>query len=167
MNKLLFAKPEKIVKVKKGLKPGRKPLLPRSKNPRKTAHDRAWKAISLYVRFSNADYRGLARCFTCDVVLPYKEADCGHYLHGDNMDFYEDNLHPQCTHCNKYLSGNGAIYGARMVKLYGQEIVDELIRLKGQPRSYGIAELLELEAKYKAKLRDFKMESHLVMEDSA
>lgn len=151
---MMFPKPEKIVKEKKPLRRGRKSLLPRSKNPRRTAHKRAWDAISLYIRLSNADWNGMARCFTCDVVRHYKEMDCGHFLHGDNMDFIEENLHVQCDRCNRHLSGNGIEYTLRMIRLYGQEVVDELMRLKGQPRKYTLAEFLEIEAVYKDKLSD-------------
>lgn len=143
----MFPKPEK--KIKKPKKLGRK-----SKNPRKTAHVRAWDALSLFIRTSNADENGNVKCFTCDAVWPYKEIQAGHFIHGDNMDFIEENIHPQCVRCNKYLSGNGIEYTVRMIKLYGQEFTEQLVLKKYQIVKYGIQDFRDLEAKYKEKLNN-------------
>jgi hypothetical protein len=140
------------LKAKTRLKPEKKKLLPRSKNPRKTAKNRAWDAFSLWVRLSNADINGMVKCFTCDKVAHYKEMDAGHFIHRDALDFNEYNVNVQCTSCNRYLSGNGVEYAVRMMRLYGVEVVEELMRLKNIPISYGIGELLEIEKKYKEKI---------------
>lgn len=143
----MFPKPTK--KLKKPKKLGRK-----SKNPHKRAHDRAWDAISLYIRMSNADINGNVKCFTCDKAWHYKEIDAGHFLHGNNMDFIEENIHPQCTACNRYRSGNAIEYTVRMIKLYGNEFVEELIVKKHQINKYGIQDLRDLEIKYKELLNN-------------
>lgn len=159
----MFPKPirkEKIrkpLKAKTPLKSGRKKLLPRSKNPRKTAKARAWGAISLYTRMKNADPFGNALCFTCDIVRHYKELDAGHFIHGDNMDFIEDNLHPQCDTCNRHKSGNGVEYTMRMIKMYGIEYVEELQSKRHIAVKYGIADFLEIEARYKEKIKGLSL----------
>jgi hypothetical protein len=144
---IMFPKPEPRVKTKKRI--GRV-----SKNPRKTAHRRAWSALSLYVRLSNADTNGNVKCFTCDAVVPYKEAQAGHFIHGDNMDFVKYNINPQCVRCNKYLSGNLIEYSLRMIRLYGQEVVEDLMRKKYEIVKYRIQDFRDLEAVYMEKLHE-------------
>jgi hypothetical protein len=166
MQELMFPKPVKEERIRKPLrartplkaktrlKPGKKPLIPRSKNPRKRAKQRAWDAISLYIRLSYADPEGYLKCFTCDTVRHYKEVDAGHFIHGDNMDFIEENLHPQCDTCNRHLSGNGVQYTMRMIKMYGVEVVEELLSRKHDIVKHGIQDFLNIEAKYKEKVKN-------------
>ncbi len=119
---------------------------------RKRAKVRAWDAFSLWVRLSNADINGNVKCFTCGRVNHYKETDAGHFIH-DRLDYDEYNIHPQCTYCNRYRHGNLIEYTLRMVRLYGQEVVDELRFKSHQVEKYTIDELLNIEAKYKEKLK--------------
>lgn len=137
-------------------KSGRKKLFPRSKNPRKTAYRRAWDAFSVFVRSSNADINGNVRCFTCGVPQPWREMDAGHFIHRNSLDFDEFNIHPQCTKCNRYLSGNEIEYTVKMIRLYGQEVVEDLMSRKNDIVRYGIADLLELERFYKQKVKGLK-----------
>lgn len=141
---MMFPKPSKKTKTKKA-------LLPRSKNPRKRAHERAWNAFSLYVRLRDADINGYVKCFTCDTPYHYKEMDAGHFIHRASLDFDEFNINPQCTKCNRYLSGNAIEYTLRMIRLYGQEVVDDLMARKNDPVKYKLSDLLELEKYYKTK----------------
>ena len=77
--------------------------------------DRAWKTFSLFIR--NRD----KKCFTCTG----KAENAGHFWHGV-LDFDEENIHGQCVHCNKWLSGNLAVYAVNLLKLLGKKKFDTL-----------------------------------------
>lgn len=95
------------------------------KKSTKSLKSKAWKLCSEYIR------KREKKCFTCDIVVDYKESDAGHFIHGHNkLTFFEpDNIHKQCKRCNLYLSGNEAIYTLRMIDKYGRKRIDELFKI--------------------------------------
>lgn len=119
----------------------------------KRAKKRAWDAFSLWVRKSNADWAGNVKCFTCTTIKHYKEMDAGHFIH-NKLDYDEYNIHVQCTSCNRYKSGNWVVYYERMKELYGQEVIDDLMSRKNDIMKYKVADYLEIEAKYKERLKE-------------
>jgi hypothetical protein len=77
---------------------------------KKKEHAKTWKRVSIYVRLRDGDMglreQGMTRCI-CGAVVPIKNADCGHYIHGGSSplsltDFFLENLHAQCKRCNHY-----------------------------------------------------------------
>lgn len=78
--------------------------------------DKAWKTFSIWIR--NRD----KVCFTCGST---KDSQAGHFWH-NVLDFDEENIHQQCAHCNKYLSGNLAVYSVKLLKLIGKKRFDAL-----------------------------------------
>jgi hypothetical protein len=66
-----------------------------------------------------------------------------------------DNVHSQCAHCNDWLSGNLALYRARLLDKIGPE---RLRALEGpqEPRQYRVEDLKAIQAEYKAKIRELK-----------
>lgn len=92
---------------------------------------KAWKLVSSHVRrMARINDTDFIRCFTCRAITPWKQAHCGHYIH-NKLDFDLRNLKPQCLRCNYFLSGNLGIYGENLIKMYGQDWVDQL-RAKAQ-----------------------------------
>ncbi len=75
--------------------------------PLKSLKKLAWKEFSIYVRQSNADWRGYVPCFTCGVQLVWnsEEAHAGHFIH-DKLDFDPININPQCQQWNYWKKGN-------------------------------------------------------------
>ena len=61
----------------------------------------------------------------------YGTMHAGHFLPTRRLSilFDERNVHPQCSGCNK-ASGNPAAYFQFMLAEYGQEVIDDLHRLK-------------------------------------
>lgn len=114
----------------------------------KGAKERAWKALSRYVRSVEP------RCCTCGE--PTTEA--GHYFHnsdkgnkqlGGNELWYDiRNIHGQCSTCNRWKSGNLAAYTMYLEDRYGPGIVQELNRLFRTPKKWTIPEILVIEEKY-------------------
>lgn len=81
--------------------------------------DRAWNVFSLWIR--NRD----KKCVTCDKVLPVELLQAGHFFHGV-LDFDEENINAQDARCNKWLSGNLAIYSTYLLKKLGKKKFDAL-----------------------------------------
>ena len=78
--------------------------------------DQAWKIFSQYIRLRDK------RCFTC----PNGRAEnAGHFFH-NCLDFDEENIHGQCVRCNKWLSGNLAVYAVNLLRLLGKRKFDAL-----------------------------------------
>ena len=93
----------------------------------KYLHKVAWILMSKYVRLKGADKDEFNTCYTCGVKLHYKELQAGHFHHG-RLDFDERNLKPQCSRCNKYLSGNLAVYAINLMNQYGIDWLNKLSR---------------------------------------
>lgn len=120
------------------------------------AKKKAWDALAKYVRTIEPS------CITCGG----RTTEAGHYLHnsdkknkqlGGNLLWYEiRNIHGQCGTCNRWKSGAGAIYGAKLEARYGEGIITELYRLFNAPKKWTIPELLEIEALYKQKLKELE-----------
>ena len=84
----------------------------------KVLKDEAWAKISVYVRSLGAKGEW-NQCYTCLCWFKWKtQMDCGHYIH-NRLDYELNNLKPQCKRCNKWLHGNLAIYGERLIEEIG------------------------------------------------
>jgi hypothetical protein len=163
MNELMFPKPIREEKVRKPLrartplkaksfmKKATKPINKKSKLSQPRAKERAWDAFSIWVRSKNADSNGMVSCFTCGTVKPWREMQAGHFYHG-TLDFNIYNVNVQCVRCNKWLHGNGVEYYPAMLRMYGQEIIDQLNELKHKVPKLKVADYLEIEKKYKEKI---------------
>lgn len=95
-----------------------------------------WKK-KLWPRFAKwVKKRDDYTCFTCHAQVEGKNAHAGHFIPksicGLGLYFDTLNVHCQCYRCNINLGGNGAVYYVNMVKKYGQEVVDDLMRRKDQ-----------------------------------
>lgn len=86
----------------------------------KRLKDKAWKLFSRYIRRKHSDQDGLARCYTCGVVKPYKELQCGHGIggRGNYILFKEEVCRPQCYSCNVGKDGNYQRFVPKLVKQY-------------------------------------------------
>lgn len=91
----------------------------------KTLHRKCWKLMSFIVRKKWEWRNDLVQCYTCGKIAHFSKMDCGHYWH-DKLDFDERNLKPQCDSCNRRKSGNLAVYGAKLLRLYGEEWMKQL-----------------------------------------
>lgn len=81
------------------------------RSPLKIIKDKAWDTFSLWIRT-----RDKFTCYTCNITTGIMQA--GHFWHGV-LDFDEENIHCQCVRCNKWLSGNLAVYGLRLLNELG------------------------------------------------
>ncbi len=99
-----------------------------------TPKTKAWSAFSRYIRLRDAvittggiDY---AKCFTCGAVHPIKEMDAGHWIPRNRLGTFMDerNVHAQCRGCNRFGGGKPVEYQEHLLKLYGDDILNDLTR---------------------------------------
>jgi len=76
----------------------------------------AWTIFSKYIRLRDK------KCFTCPNGIA---ENAGHFWH-NVLDFDEENIHGQCVRCNKWLSGNLAVYAVNLLKLIGKKKFEAL-----------------------------------------
>ncbi len=125
-----------------------------------TAKRRAWKACSKYIR---ARDKG---CCTC----PAPATQAGHYQHNSDKDtvktlggnelwYFEKNIHGQCSSCNLYRSGNGVKYALFLENKYGKGILQEIQQLYYKPKKWSVEEILAIEQKFIDKLKQLENEN--------
>lgn len=101
----------------------------------KSLKKKAWKLMSEYIRRRWA-VNNIVACFTCDKRAHWKTMDCGHFKHGNHMNWEINNLAPQCGRCNRYLHGRLDVFAARLIQKYGHEVLDELEYKANQAPQY-------------------------------
>ena len=120
----------------------------------KSLRNKLWKLVSEYVRRKDCDENGYTVCYTCGNRKHWKELDCGHYIHKDCLDFEVNNLHPQCTVCNRHWHGRLDVYGENLRKEIGEEEISLMRRRSKQVKKFAIQELEEMIETYKQTLKD-------------
>ena len=129
---------------------------------------KAWVEFSRYIRLRDAikttQTKEWAVCCSCSKQYPAFGVGCGQAGHfvpgrGNAILFDEDCVHFQCYNCNVRLKGNWPAYMEFMLKEYGREVVDELLRLNKTIRQYREPELEEIRDKYKQKFKLLQAET--------
>lgn len=150
MNGLLFPKPElRAKKVKKYLPKVKKTTVAKAKA-------KAWAVFTIYYRMSNADSNGMLKCFTCDKLDHWKKMQSGHWVTGHNNATYinPDFVRPQCPVCNIWKGGMQGEFRDRIRKELGDYTVNELLVEARQTKEILLVDYIELEAKYKQKVKE-------------
>ena len=107
-------------------------------------------------------------CVTCGKLLDFKEAHCGHFVKRGTMNLRWDerNAHLQCPGCNTFREGEQAKHLLAIEKMYGREVLDELMQLdrdwKAGNAKVGTGELRELLDYWKLKLKTLKNERGVI-----
>ena len=112
------------------------------------------KVFSEYIR--KRDTRnGVFKCISCGRILPYEQADCGHYVNRKHMStrFDEMNCNAQCISCNRFDEGNIQGYRRGLVALYGEQQVTLLEAKKHNLRKYSDFEYEILIKHYKEEIK--------------
>jgi hypothetical protein len=120
----------------------------------------AQKAFNAYIRERDKN----EPCISCQKhreetkTMTGSNFDAGHYRStgsSPELRFNELNCHKQCVNCNRYLSGNVANYRINLVKKIGLDKV-EWLEGNHEPKRYRAADYLDIEKKYKLKLKELK-----------
>lgn len=74
--------------------------------------------FSIYIRSTAADQYGQAECYTCGLVAPWKQLQCGHYLRRSRLftRWEPKNCRVQCYRCNIILKGNYEEFADRLMQ---------------------------------------------------
>lgn len=78
------------------------------RSPKDILHDKALKVFRKWIRKRDK------KCITCKGLAE----NCGHFWH-NVLDFDPENNNGQCVRCNKWLSGNLAVYAVRLIEKIG------------------------------------------------
>ena len=109
--------------------------------------------FSEFIRLRDSRDDGTFVCISCGRLLPYDQADCGHYINRKLMStrFSEKNCNAQCRSCNRFDEGNIQGYRRGLIAKYGEPVVLMLEASKNQ-----INKLSEFE--YKAMIDHYRKE---------
>lgn len=125
--------------------------------------DILWKWFSRYIRLRDADENGYVTCCTCNRPFFWNETDCGHYSKRNKRHKYnEQNNHPQCHYCNRFLGGEPDKLALYIDERYGRGTAINLRATENRLSPMGREEVLnKLEyyrslAKGEAKKRGIK-----------
>jgi len=67
--------------------------------------------------------------------------------------FEPDNLAPQCDGCNEHGHGKQQEYLMWLQKVRGLNVVDRLLRLKHQPKSFLLYDLVDMRIEFSRRLK--------------
>ena len=119
------------------------------------------RVFSEYIRLYYANKDGVCRCITCKRPFFWKQIDAGHFIQRDRKAtrYDEKNVHPQCSSCNRFKSGEQYAHGKEIDILHGKGTAERLrviSQMRGAklPRSW-----LEYHLKiYRQKVKKLKEE---------
>jgi len=112
------------------------------------------RVFSRWVRYSAAK-KGYAMCVTCGHIDTPDRLDASHYIDRTHKAtrWSEQNVHPACTKCNRWMEGNKDEYALYLIKRYGPDILEELNRAKWTPFKMNDLQVAELCKEYAEKLK--------------
>ena len=95
-------------------------------------------------------------CISCGEPVDLNKADAGHFISRwyANTLFDERNNHLQCKRCNKL--GEKVRYRKNIIKYYGEGIDEILDNKSREEKQFSVAELEELKAYYRERIRQFE-----------
>lgn len=133
-----------------------------------------WTIFSQYIRLKDADSRGVVKCCTCDVKLPWKhpkgKMQCGHFFPKKgypNLYYDECNTAPQCAACNGFLEGAQYFYSLHIIDKYGKSKLNKLVeeaiayRKNKKPYRWNRAWLDAKIVEYSEKLKKEKLKRNI------
>ena len=130
---------------------------PKKKPKIGTAKKRAWDWFSKYIRLKYSD-NGWCTCVTCGERKWWEGEgiQAGHGIakgNGNGIYFLEEVIRPQCSYCNGPGGGRPDKFIPLLIELYGEDGVEEFVRMKMAPRPYKVQELQEMENHYKSEAK--------------
>ena len=127
------------------------------KSENKRLKDKAWKLFSQYIRRKYSDSLGNCSCFTCGVIKPWKELQCGHGISGrqNYVLFLEEVCRPQCYGCNVGRGGNYEIFIPKLLDTYTKRQFEIWVAESRKPMKRYKSDYLTLIAELQAQLDEY------------
>jgi len=108
-------------------------------------------ALQKLVRLKAADDNGYCTCVTCGCARKWNEGmQGGHFLakgSSSRWALVEENVHPQCNHCNAFGMNGGAAaanYTIYMIDMYGRDFVENMIETKSETLKISAADYRDM-----------------------
>lgn len=119
--------------------------------------------FSQYIRLRDARKDGTFRCISCNRVLPFDQADCGHYINRQHMStrYSEINCNAQCRSCNRFDEGNMQGYRRGLIAKYGESVVLLLESMKNKVNKISDFEYRAMIDYYKKEVKRLKLEKQI------
>ena len=118
---------------------------------KKSSRAKCLDALQKLVRLKAADDNGYCTCVTCGCVRKWNEGmQGGHFLakgSSSRWALVEENVHPQCKHCNAFGMNGGAAaanYTIYMIDMYGRELVENMIETKSETLKISAADYRDM-----------------------
>lgn len=110
-----------------------------------------WNFFSKYIR-----NRDNWTCFTCGKYEKGPTMHAGHFISRGRSAtmFDEKNVHAQCYSCNIGKKGNVAEYAYRITKIYGQDVLNELVERSRKTHKFTFEELESIQDRSKQQLKE-------------
>lgn len=117
-------------------------------------------AFSLFIRLRDVTPGGAFKCISCGRILPYDQADCGHYINRKHMSlrFSEKNCNAQCRSCNRFDEGNIQGYRRGLIAKYGEPTVKWLEAMKNETNKISDFDLSAMIDHYRKEVKRLKKE---------
>lgn len=100
----------------------------RGSDERKTWIEKLDRVFSIYIRLRDSKefHFRAARCISCGDVKPFDMMDAGHFVSRNCMPlrFDEDNVHAECSACNRFLGSHLLGYRKNLILKLGRRIVE-------------------------------------------
>ncbi len=114
-----------------------------------------WKVFALYIKRKHSHEEGKCYCYTCGNTLEIGTSNCqaGHWLTKKGYPYHyfnENNVRPQCYHCNINLSGNSAVFEFNLRLELGSEIVNDIYETRHKLEKRSVAWYEDKIMEYKA-----------------
>lgn len=132
----------------------KKEKAPREKKPSVATLVRKLDAeFSLYIRLRDSRPFGYKhfRCISCGDILPFEQADCGHFIGRTHMSVRFDELdcNAECRRCNRFSADHIIYYQKNLEQKIGKQKLDLLIARGHQTKKWTSWELSILINHYK------------------
>lgn len=115
------------------------------------------KVTSELVRKLNMSHSGHVECYTCKNVMPYNEAQCGHFISRKELGtrWLLENCRPQCHTCNVDKRGNLELFKERLER-DSPGITEKLEIISKHVNHFEPDELKNLIREYKERIKALK-----------
>lgn len=122
------------------------------------------EVFSEFIRLRDAaSFCGHVKCFICSTEKHWRQMQCMHFITRDAMAtrFDEDNCHTGCESCNCYDGEHCDKYRVEMEKVYGPNIVYDLLSRSRSLAKFTRSDVSEMIGKYKEKIKELRKQKHL------
>ncbi len=95
------------------------------------------------------------KCITCGKKISYVDGHCGHYISRSYLStrFDDRNMALQCPSCNIFHYGKPKEFRKALVEKYGEEVVEELERLKNTTLKLSVCDIKDMEQIMREKIK--------------